>query len=338
MLRIEVRREDLARSRFALSPLWELITALRRLASSSGHTETALRPWLQRTRGRYQSLLLEVNLDTVLALQPPGYGVDFLSPPPLGVATTIEEQLDAVRATPLEQAHVEIEHALRRQPAVDTRVRGLLTGASVTDHLADVLAAAWQALLAPDWPLLQAILERDVAHRAAQLVSRGWAAALADLHPQLRWRDGRIEFDKLPDQDGELGGRGLLFVPSVFVWPGLAVGLDPPWPPNLVYPARGVAALWQASEASVGAGLARLLGRSRAAVLTALDQPASTSHLVATLHQTLGGLGDHLAVLRDAGLVTRTRAGRSVLYRRTPIGDALVATAGNDADRGTQAV
>jgi DNA-binding transcriptional ArsR family regulator len=167
-----------------------------------------------------------------------------------------------------------------------------------------------------------------VVYRAGQLTSRGWAAALGDLHPDLSWEEGRIVLSRMRGggTDAELGGRGLLFMPSVFVWPKLAVGWDPPWPPALVYPARGVAALWeQPRRARPGAALDRLLGPSRAAILIALEEPASTTHLAATLGQSLGGTGDHLAVLRQAGLISRARSGRSVLYRRTPVGDALAA-------------
>ena len=108
--------------------------------------------------------------------------------------------------------------------------------------------------------------------------------------------------------------------------PRLALSLDPPWPPTLIYPARGVSALWeQPGRAGPGSALHRLLGTSRAAILLALEDPASTTQLAGTLGQSLGGIGDHLAVLREAGLVARARSGRSVLYRRTPVGDALAA-------------
>ncbi|MGP4021807.1 hypothetical protein [Actinomadura sp. 3N407] len=47
----------------------------------------------------------------------------------------------------------------------------------------------------------------------------------------------------------------------------------------------------------------------------------------ARLRMSVGGVGDHLAVLRASGLVTKERSGRSVLYRRTAVGDVLAGTA-----------
>ncbi|HEX5194458.1 MAG TPA: DUF5937 family protein [Solirubrobacteraceae bacterium] len=334
VVRIVVGADDLARSRFAISPLWEVVHALRSLAGHGTGDQEVLSPWFDRSRERFEALCREVDVDALLALQPPGYGVDFLSPPPAGIATTLEDLLDVVRATPLKQARLEIDETLRRGPPVDARVRTVLADPHVCDRLADVVAAAWEALIAPSWPQLRAILERDVLHRAGQLTARGWQAALADLHPRVRWRQGRIEINRLRESqpDIDLAGRGLLLIPSVFIWPGIAFTSDPFWPPALVYPARGVAALWPTAPTAPADSLARLLGRSRAAVLDALDEPASTTQLVATLGLTLGATGDHLATLRAAGLVTRSRAGRSVLYTRTPVGDALVASATSNPD------
>jgi DNA-binding transcriptional ArsR family regulator len=329
VLRIEVRNEDLTMSRFALSPLWELTQALRLLASGPRQRDGAvLRPWLRRARDRYLALARETDLGVIDALNPPGWGADFLAPIPASVHTTIGDLLDQVRSTPADQVRREVAVALARQPQLDPRVERILTSDRVADYVADVLAAAWRALLEPEWRTLRAILERDVVYRAGQLASKGWAAALTDLHADLSWRQGRIELSPWPagDDDADLGGRGLLFVPSVFSWPRLALSLDPPWPPAVIYPARGVSALWeQPGRTGSGTALHRLLGGSRAAILLALEDPASTTQLAGTLGQSLGGIGDHLAVLREAGLVARARSGRSVLYRRTPVGDALAA-------------
>jgi len=91
--------------------------------------------------------------------------------------------------------------------------------------------------------------------------------------------------------------------------------------PNRAAPATGSGG----SASARGTALDRLLGPSRTAILIALEEPASTTQLVAALGQSLGAIGDHLAVLREAGLISRARSGRSVLYRRTPVGDALAA-------------
>lgn len=323
MLHLYVAGTDLVRSRFAISPLWELVQALRRLEAPTVGVDAALAPWVHRLQRRFEALRDRLDLSLVFALQSPGYGADFLSPPPGGVATTIDDLLQSVRDTPLDRAHADVGRALSRREA-DPWVREVLTGPDVTDRVADVLAAAWDELLAPDWPVFQALLERDVLHRAHDLVTGGWAGALADVHPRLRWRDEHIQVTQHPEQQVEVGGRGLLLIPSVFVWPGLAAAVEPPWPPAIVYPARGIAAVWEAPRRTAAA-LDRLLGSTRARVLTALDEPASTTQLARTERLAIGTVGDHLAVLCATGLVSRTRTGRSVLYRRTPVGDALVA-------------
>ncbi|MGW3248555.1 helix-turn-helix domain-containing protein [Streptomyces sp. NPDC001070] len=58
-------------------------------------------------------------------------------------------------------------------------------------------------------------------------------------------------------------------------------------------------------------------------MLHELERPATTSELAAHLGLSLGTVGGHLAVLRDAGLVTGTRVDRRVVYRRTGAGDLL---------------
>jgi DNA-binding transcriptional ArsR family regulator len=344
MLRISVGNEDLAMSRFAISPLWELTKCLLRLADAdpgagrvaagSRKSTPVLGPWLTRTAARYRELAREADIEVILALDGHGHswGVDFLTPVPADITTTITDLLEQVRATPVDQARREIGELLRRNSPPSPRVRAILDSDRVAGYAADVLAVAWEAVLEPEWPALRAILERDVVHRAGQLAAKGWATALDDLSPHLQWRDGRIECARLAlDLDAQLGGRGLLFIPSVFVWPAVAVSLEPPWPPAIFYPARGVAALWERpGKAAADGALGRLLGRSRAAIILALDEPASTTQLAAALGQSLGGLGGHLAVLRDAGLVAGARSGRSVLYRRTPAGDALVAASAAD--------
>ena len=327
MLRIEVGPDDLAATRFAIAPLAELEQLLRKLDRGGSQAGVLVRQsrWGRReapVRGDLGSRMLR-------ALRPSGWGADFTAPPPAkGLANTVADDLAVVRSTPLDLAREQIARALSlatRPPAPD--VAAALAAPDAVARIADALERLWDLVVAPDWPQLLAISERDVLHRADRLTRGGWAAALEGMHPRLRWDDGAVVAGQIPDAVAHLGGRGLLFVPSVFGHPNLATYLDPPWQPTIVYPARGSAALWEENVATPAA-LARLLGAARAELLLRLEFPASTTHLVRTTGFSLGAVGDHLKVLRDAGFVERGRAGRSVVYRRTAVGDAVVAGAG----------
>jgi hypothetical protein len=323
-MRIEVGPDDLAASRFAIAPVAELEHLLRQLDRPGRRTATGDPVRASRWARRYAPLRHDLQARVLKALRPSGWGVDFTAPPPTGMAQTPADDLATIRATPPAIARDQIRRALALTGPVAEDVRAVLDRSDVTDWLADALEQLWQALIAPDWPQLLAIVERDVLHRADRLVRAGWAAALDNLHPRLHWQDGAITISRQPGETVQLDGRGLLFVPSVFVHPDLATYVEPPWQPAIVYPARGSAALWQ-TRPTTPAALARLLGSSRAELLLQLESPTSTSQLVRSTGHSLGAVGDHLRVLREAGLITGGRAGRSVLYRRTPIGDALAA-------------
>src|SRR5205823_703560 len=70
--------------------------------------------------------------------------------------------------------------------------------------------------------------------------------------------------------------------------------------------------------------LAGLLGATRAGLLTQLDTPASSTELAVRLDVTAPAVNQHLRALHAAGLLVSARYGRSVLYRRSDLGDRLV--------------
>lgn len=324
MLRFAVGADDLLRSRFAISPLAELDLLVHKL---SGVSPYRLPPaWSARLLPVYRRLLRQTDLGAVVALHSRNLAPDFTLPPPGGFGQAIEDDLAAVRATPLPDARRDIGRCLAQRPSADARVLAILRGADVVERLAAALQTAWDELLAADWPQLRAICERDIVHRAGQLSRGGWATALDGLHPRVRWRGGAIEILRFSyGGPVTLGGAGLLLIPSVFMWPQIAVHLERPWPAALIYPARGIAGLWETPAGNRPGALADLLGQARARILTELERPASTTQLARSLGLATGAVGDHLAILSGAGLLAKARSGRSVLYQRTPLGDALAA-------------
>ncbi|MFF5215187.1 helix-turn-helix domain-containing protein [Micromonospora sp. NPDC000442] len=327
-MRIEVTPADVAASRYAISPLGEAVWALR--VHAGQHAVPGLAPWVARTRSVFERLRRDCPAVGALMalLRRGGYNADFIQPPPDGIGRTFADELAVVRATPLGQARDELSRNLAGLRTPPAYARRIYESPDVVDRLADAIEASWMALVQPDWPRLRAVLERDLVHRAGRLLAYGWGAAVADLDPRLRWVSGgglgAIEVADRDPRSYSLDGRGLLFIPTVF---GMMINyVEPPWPFAIVYRASGVAELLGPPDPGRPEdALDRLVGRSRAAVLRALALPATTSQLVVQLGMSLGGVGDHLSVLREAGLITRVRSGRSVRYRRTPLGDALTA-------------
>lgn len=325
-LRLEA--EDLARCRFAVSPLCETHEAVRTLTRRERHGYH--QPWLRRTR----TALAGLDLSPLQLLMPVtgGYTPDFLGPPPeapFASAQGFAEELARVRATDAGTAHRELARSLACTPGAAESAAGramLADPAAAVQRLADVTARAWHALVEPDWPALRALLEADVGYRTRQLAAGGLEALFSDLHPDVTWADqtltvrGRSAFRLRQD----VGGRGVLLLPSVFVWPDVVSGFAPPWQPTVLYPARGMAELWQRPPAAPPDTLVRLLGPNRAALLGGLDEPASTTVLARRYGLALSSVSAHLRTLRDAGLLTARRQGHQVLYARTPLGHALL--------------
>ena len=313
--------EDLARLRLAISPAWELVhslVALREPSLAALHV-----PWLRTLDGA----LGDIDVRSVIPLVPArGYSPDFLTPPPRGPLGDIEDELATIRATPIREVRREMAIFRRVHRAVKIAEPWLEHPRRELNRLCDTLEAFWERALAPVWPRVRALLEADVAHRARQLTTGGPADLFDDLHQEIRWAGDRASVGIPFDGVEVLDGRGLLLMPSAFAWLRPWAITLAPWQPTVVYPARGVATLWEDEPPAPG-GLSPVLGRTRASMLVALAAPVSTTELARRLSVTPGAISQHLTALRAAGLVTSRREGRSVLYVRTPTADALVAGA-----------
>ena len=89
MIEYIFRPEDLARTRFAISPLWETAAAIRALRDPS--VGSLHLPWVKRIRPH----LKEMDLSLPLALLPrKGYIADFLTPPPISPLMSFEDELE----------------------------------------------------------------------------------------------------------------------------------------------------------------------------------------------------------------------------------------------------
>jgi DNA-binding transcriptional ArsR family regulator len=320
---MELSTADLLQCRFAISPVGEVIEVARAMAVPAARA--AHSDWLRQHRAALQRVADAHDLRPLLSLARPGGDVPgFLRPAPSGPASKIDVELERIRATHSERVRREVERCLHgRRIAPDVERSLMADGAAA--RLAELLAAIWTGLVGPSWREIRGALECDILYRSRNLAGRGLAAVLEEIAPSQGLEGDRRLVPRNGRGDRPLEHAGILLVPSIFIWPRTAaIQSSPGAPLALRYPARGSEALWVPAPHDRRAGLARLIGQTRAQILAALDEPMHTTALAHDLGRSPGNIADHLAVLRTGGLVARARVGVHVIYSRTSLGEAML--------------
>ncbi len=313
--------DELLAVRFAWSPVWEVQAAVRTLIDARARSYHG--PWQKLVRPR----LAQLDLSPLLAVQPlRGSVPDFLTPPPRTARPRLRDQLVDIRATHPSQVARELERC--RETVEDEQYRRTIEAfladpAAARDLLAGQIHQAWSQLVEPFWMRVRTLLDRDIEQRSHTLVQHGLRRVLDELHPRIRWTKRGLSVADRTGRVVEVDERGLVLMPSAYLWPYVAAIVDEPWLPTIVYPARRIAELWHGPPTPPDF-LVRLLGKTRALILTSLDQPLSTTALARQIELSPAGASRHLLVLRDAGLVAPARHGHEVRYSRTELAAALL--------------
>ncbi|WP_374214693.1 ArsR/SmtB family transcription factor [Streptomyces sp. SKN60] len=306
--------------------MWEVAPSYRLLMSHTAHP--IHRPWADQVRPRVMAAGLDRGWLSEL-IPPVGYVPDFLNPAPAGAAPAPTGEWDAVLASHADRVRQDLDHLARHQGRLGPRLRTL--HADPRSRLAKVtqeIETYWELALAPYWARIRAVLDADIFHRARTVAEHGAGRLFNDLHTSVSWNDNTLQLARRKrDLPRESAGAGLLLIPSAFTGPGLRTRMRPPDPPQLAYPARGVGTLWEKRPVTGTCVLTPVLGRSRTLLLTELETPASTTELAHRTGLSPAGVSQYLTALRNAGLVSAHRAGRSVLYARTAAAETLLTAA-----------
>jgi len=204
--------EDVARTRFAYSPLCELVLSLVVLRSPARHSLHL--PWVRSVRPR----LSDLDLTELFALTPvQGVVADFLSPPPTSPLPDFAAELDLVRTTPDHQVVADVADV----PGVPEPIRNriLEDPHGAVERISRTLRVYWELAFVDVWPRVRALLEADVLWRSRRLALGGAHALFEDLHETVTWHGDRLSATDSWHYSGSLSGEGLLLVPSAMAWP-----------------------------------------------------------------------------------------------------------------------
>ncbi|MEV0269602.1 DUF5937 family protein [Hamadaea sp. NPDC050747] len=316
---------------FAPSPLAELTSMLHALAEPGHHP--ALHGWIAATSASLKPELSERLIEADFLWR--SARADFFVPG--RPQATLTEELDEVDrlddetyvfsalittscgSTPLHRLFSRekaLELALARGPRqAEFAERLLADPPRVRAWVRRLLEDCEQAFFAESWARVQHRLAADSRHKADLLAHRGLSAMLDAVSPSVSLQGERIVVDKLQDNATTAYGSGVTFVPTAFGHPHLLVIHAPGWRPVIQYPIAEsglppvplhvVEQRIDALAHPVRRRLARTLARGQ----------HTTGELADAWQLTAPEVSRHLAVLKQAGLLTTSRRGRYVLYQ-----------------------
>ncbi|GGX93214.1 ArsR/SmtB family transcription factor [Streptomyces fructofermentans] len=321
MLRIHFTEVDLARTRLASrpDPLWEIASSLHRFQTRRGRW--AYSGWYRSAAQRLTESGLAPTVRSLLlpAFPRAAYYPDFLTPPE--AQEGLAAGLDAILATPRDRVlrEVSLVAGAARHPWLPR-----LAEPEQRRTLTDALRAYHEAAVKPYEELMQARIDADRAVRARAFLDGGAEGLLASLAPRMRWRPPVLEVEHhMVGGDLRLDGRGLMLLPSYFIWHSPVTLADPGLPPVLVYPLLHKARPDPERDEGQPA-LDVLLGRTRTAVLLASAQGATSTEAARAAGVSPTTVSFHTRALRDAGLIATERMAAHVLHTLTPLGAALL--------------
>jgi DNA-binding transcriptional ArsR family regulator len=319
MIELRMAPGDFSQLRLAYSPLSEAINSLYMLRT--GRVQALHARWAETAREQLR------DLDSALlqAIVPP---VGFVLTPPIDLngANTIEHQLKLLADWPPRLLRAELESLWQGRPMPAAARQVIADGPAGARRVAMALGTYWNAVVAPHWDRMRAVLDADIAYRAQQVTLGGISALLKDLHPQLQLHQSTIRIDKTGDRNYDLEGNGLLLIPCVFA--GSCLMFDPGslGLPTIDYRPRGLGNVWDSNGSTPHGGdpLGDLIGPSRTAILRNVELPRTTTDLARELSLSGATVSVHLSILKRCGMVTSWRCGRRVLYQRTPLASTIL--------------
>lgn len=315
MITVDLHARPATAIRWAVSPVLETLGWLR--LTRDGVTDPTYGAPQPATRELLDSP--DVALTAELLPSADGSTPDFLvpTPPAEAPARAAELQFARIQDTDPAQAAVEVWEALGdRRPS--TRLALALHDGTLPTRVAQGLETFWERGMHDVFERADSALRVEI-DRCAQLADGGIGAVLNLVHERLTGEVDDLEVDPQCSESAPPGVE-LLVIPTALRGRRLAMRL---WgdEPFVAYPIGT-----RSSAAESIAGLRRLLGPTRAAILRHLASARTTTELSDELRLAAATVSYHVKVMQRAGLLERSRHRHNVFYELSPTGRQLLSS------------